>query len=347
MSNATARERDAALRRAIISVNPDYFSWPTEAQERYRVRMPEEDTFRIRRAVLKELLGIDAATEATMKEACKALDDTQSLVLNAALLPLYGIGEDSFVLNEYLGDQTILDFPTLHDYDHDDHCFQQKARQEEDPDYAAKPYRGSLFHSWARLMIDGAFHYATLTMAAGHVHTLVDETGDCRIDNLIPHDCVEGAHHGKRDGLGIRYDMRPDAGGREPQLDELQRRFRLYMTGRYEALLDEFDVSAQGAVYMIDRSTDTDPHRDFVFTDKTALQKIRFRHFMKDCRAIAGDGDALQPIVERERNAAIAYVEQAYEDICANFDPKVVTFRKKRRIIMALGALDALEGSDE
>ena len=85
-----------------------------------------------------------------------------------------------------------------------------------------------------------------------------------------------------------------------------------------------------------------DPHMKFVFTDKTALQGVRFRHFMADCRKCAGDTGALERLAEQEKRAAMTFLEENFQDIRDNFDPGVVRFRKKRKIVLADGALDGL-----
>lgn len=337
------RERQAALRRAIIGVRPDYFAWPEEARERYRVTMPAGDGFRIKKALLAALFDIRVETEEEMEAAVHAFDDAQYLRLNSTALPIIGIGEDNFFLNEWLDkDKTLLDFETLYDYDHDDHCFQEQARQKECPDYTVKPYRGCLYYCWARLEIDGAFHYAFLSMAAGYLCGMVDEWGSDKIGELIPYDFVDGPDHGKRENKGTLWDMRVDAGGMEAQLEELQDRYRHYMAARHEALSQAFDEKAQKQVYLIDLSRKDDPHMNFVFTDKTALQAVRFRHFMHDCRAIAGDSRDLETLARQERQSAQAFLERNYRDILDNFDPKVVKLRKKRKIVVADGALKDL-----
>ena len=77
-----------------------------------------------------------------------------------------------FYLNEYLGgDKTLLSFPTLYDYDFDDYQFQEESRAKESKGYKRKPYRGSLYFTWARLMVDGAFNYGVLSMVAGYIYT--------------------------------------------------------------------------------------------------------------------------------------------------------------------------------
>jgi hypothetical protein len=253
------------------------------------------------------------------------------------------VGEDSFFLNEYLGEgKTLLDFDTLYEYDYDDHCFQEQARKEQTPEYVVKPYRGALYYRWARLFIDGAFHYASLCMAAGYVYSHLDESGQKKVATLIPHRYVNAKDHGKREGKGTIFSQRIDADGKEAQAEELQRRFWDYLSQRYEALRTEFDGQARTAAYMEDLSRPHDPHMTFIFSDKTALQAVSFRQFMRDCRPLVADRAELDAVITRERQALDAYLESACLDICTNFDPKVASFRKKNKIIIADGALNEL-----
>jgi hypothetical protein len=302
-----------------MRVQPDYFTWPVEAQERYRVSMPDKDSFRIRQVLLKAIFDVRVKTAKELDAAIEAFSESERFQFNRALLPIQGVGDDCFFLNEHLGDKTILDYETLHDYDYDDYCFQERSRKEQSLDYAMKPYRGSLYHTWARLQIDGAFHYASLSMAACYVYSLIDELGSERIDALIPHRYVARKDHGKREGKGTIFSQRVAAGGLEPQLEELQRRFMAWLSDRWESLLSEFDAGAGKAVYTFDKSHENDPYKDFVFTDKTALQSVRFRHFMSDCRTLPRDNSELETVLERERKATVDFVESACRDILANF----------------------------
>lgn len=338
----SASEREAALTRAIIRVKPEYFSWSAEAQEAFRVAIPDEDKLRIDQVLLKALFHITVKTREEMDKVFDAFNETQYLLFNSTILSLTGIGDDNFFLNEHLGDKTLLDFDTVYDYDYDDYCFQEAARKKETPDHEVRPYRGTLYHRWARLNIDGAFYYADLSCTAGDVLSTIDDLGSDRISELIPHEYVAGPDHGKKEGNGFRYDRRIEAGGLEAQLEELQDRFHHYTNERYNALADEFDRKGLRRVYLIDRSTAHDPHMDFVFSDKTALRAVRFRHFMKDCRKIMGDAEKLDSTIDKERQAVLHFLEQNHQDILNNFDPKVVKFRKKRKIILADAALKDL-----
>jgi hypothetical protein len=249
------QDRVAALRRALMRVTPEYFSWPTEQQERYRVAMPEEDWFRIRQTVLQSLFQIEVKTQADMDAVLDDFNDAQHAVMSGALHPLVGIGDDYFWLNESLGEKSMLDFSTLRDYDYWDHCFQEEARKTESPEYVPKEYRGALYLAWGRLFIDNKFYYATLSMAAGHILCAMEESGEEHLEKLIPHQYVDGKQHGKRRGHGTIYDKVVDAQGMEGQLKELRDRFYQYLADCYAALQIEFDGRAEKAVYMIDKSS--------------------------------------------------------------------------------------------
>lgn len=334
---------DAALRRAIIRVIPAYYARSPEEQERYRLNLDRNQDFRIRQSLLKTLFGFDAADEEAMDEILREFDDSQYLLLNSALLPLYGIGEDHFFLNESMAEGvTLLDFETVGDYARDDHEFQEKARKEDSPDYQAKPYRGNLSPCWARLNLDGTFHYATLYSLAGFLSDAIEETGMERIETLIPHRFVEGKRHGQREEGGYRYDMRVDAGGQEAPLEELQRRFHEYQNARYECLLDRLDTEGARKVFLRRDPASSDPQLRVIFSDKTALDAVRFKHFVRDCRAIEGQIADLDILADQERSQATDFLEGEFRDIQANFDPTVVQLRKKRKIILAEGVAGEL-----
>ena len=330
-----ANDREAILRRAIIRVMPDYYSWPDMERERYRLSVPKEQDFLIRQAVLRSLFGIEVDTEEGLNEALKGFDDEQYLLLNSTLLPLQGIGKNDFFLNECLADGvTLLDFETLGDYARDDHAFQEQARKSEDPAYEIRPYLGDLHPCWARLTIDGEFHYATLVSLARYLSDTLDEMGAEQIKTLIPYQYVEGKNHGRREQGGTVWDFRVDAGGMEPELEELRRRFYEYCRECHARLLDQFDEEASKHVYIRRETQGLEPHIDFIFSDKSALDAVRLRHFYGDCQRIVGGVSELEILIEQEQAAAVEFLQDQYSDIQQNFDPSVVRLRKKRKIVM-------------
>ncbi len=329
-------EWSAILRQAVIRVKPDYFSLPEVERDAYRLHLTSEDDFRIRQTLLNGLFGITVNTPEELDAALETFDDNQYLLLNSTQLPFQGIGKNHFFLNEFLPENvTLLDFDTVGDYARNDHRFQEQARQQEDPAYTPCPWRGELHRCWARLVINGTFHYADICSLAGYLTDTLDEAGFEHIDKLIPHQYVDGPDHGKREGKGYAYDKKLDAGGLEGQLQALRDRYYTYMQERHEALLDRFDKAPTRCVYMINRTGDNEPHMDFVFSDAMALDAVRFRNFVNDCRQLAADAEKVGALIEQEIRLALDFLAETYDDIMENFDPGIVKLQRKRKLILA------------
>jgi len=324
------------LKRAIIKFVPDYFSWDKKCQEQYRVDTPGEDAFKIRQFLLKELFDIYASNDDEVEDARRAMSEAQCSKLNAILLPIKGIGEDFFFLNENLPSQkNLLCFDTLYDYDFYDYNFQEDARKKEQKDYEKKPYRGSLYLTWARLMIDGSFSYGVLSMLAGYLYCELGEYGNDYMEKLIPHEFTHGKNHGKAEGPGHLFDLKIDAKGKESQLDELKHRFWKHINEVYERLMDEVDKKSKQRVFILNQSREGDPNHHFLFTDKEILKRIHFKTFMRDCRAAEQtEHSSLSRKLKDEKQLLTKYLDKEYEDIMENFDPKTLRFRKKYKVIL-------------
>lgn len=159
---------------------------------------------------------------------------------------------------------------------------------------------------------------------------------------LIPHEYVEGKNHDKREQGGTLWDFRVGAGGMEPQLEKLRRRFYEYCREFHALLLDRFDDEASAHVYIRRETQGLEPHIEFIFSDKSALDAVRFRHFFGDCQRIVGDVAELAVSLEQERTAALEFLQAQYADIRQNFDPSIVPLRKKRKIAMTNEAWEDL-----
>ena len=325
-----------ALKKAIIKFVPGYFSWDKKRQEQYRIDTPEEDSFKIRQFLLKELFDISASNDDEVEEAFRTMNEEQCSKLNATLLPIKGIGEDFFYLNEaFCSQKNLLSFETLYDYDFYDYKFQEDSRKREHKEYEKKPYRGSLYLTWARLMIDDCFSYGVLSMVAGYLYCQLDEYGNDYMEKLIPHKFTHGKNHGKAEGHGYLFDLKIDAKGMESQLDELKHRFWKHISEVNERLMDEFDKKSKQRVYILNQSKVGDPNHHFLFTDKKILKRIHFKTFMRCCRAAEQpDHASLFRKLEEEKLLLTKYLDKQYKDIMENFDPKIVRFRKKYKVIL-------------
>jgi hypothetical protein len=294
--------------------------------------------------LLEELWGrrIRSAKAAARAASCLPLAEQHQW--NEVILPLTGIGDDCFFLNEaFAAGESILDFPTLRAYDESDHRFQEEARRKEDSTYRGTTYRGTLYLTWARLFVGPQFTYATLSMAAGYILSTLEEAASDLIQELIPHRYVAGKSHGKVEGECYRWDRRLDAGGQEPLLDELQHRTWAHTHERYENLLTEWDRHGKGGVYLIDVSEPSEKGIHFVFSDTRALKAVRFRSFINDCRGAERPMDELNRAVEKEKAEVISFVCARHDDLQRTFDPSVVRLRKRRTILVHKDAFDDVE----
>lgn len=333
------------LRRAIIKIIPEYFFWDEARQELYRVNIPKEDLFKIKQYLLKEVFDITVSDQEELDDAHDDMNDKRLLQNNSMLLYLQGIGEDLFYLNEHFGDgKNLLSFPTLYDYDLDDYKYQEKSRKETVENYEERPYRGSLYFTWARLMIDDEFNYCSLCMVSGYILSRIEESGMDYIEKLIPHEFKHGKNHGKEEGAGYLLDIKTDAKGLELHLDELKHRLWKHLKAVHEKFIDEFDKKQMKRVFIVNQSGKDDPNYLFLFTDKEVLKNIYFKSFMSCCRKFEQkDHSDLLKKLEKEKQDVIEYLDFHYKDIMDNFDPKIVRFGKKYKIMIHKDSgLDAL-----
>lgn len=332
------------LRRAMMRVRPEFFSWTPRRRERYGANLPEEDKHRLDQALMKELFGARVRSWRRDASGGKRIPFHELNRWNETILPLVGIGDDCFYLNEWLGkNKTILDFPSLRDYDEDDYRYQEGARKQDDPSYASKAYRGSLYLSWARLFVDQKFTYATLSMAAGYLYAQIEELAADIIKERIPHRYVPGKNHGKAKGKSFQWDMRVAADGQEDLLEELRHRVFDHTRARYDALLTEWDRAKRRGVYWVDTSELRERNIHFVFTDKNALSAVRFRTFVRDCRAIEQRADELDEAIEEEKTKLKTFILQQHQDLLQSFDPRVKRLRHRRQILIHKDAFDDFE----
>ena len=140
----------------------------------------------------------------------------------------------------------------------------------------------------------------------------------------------------------MRWEMQEDANGLEGQLKELQHRWYSYVQERWLSI-SKASSKLDPAVYTLDKNWDNDPHRSFIFTNEETLKKIRWRYFLSDCVPLVADYAVVEKQLEQEISDAKSFLDENYQDILENFDPNVIAFRKKRKVVMSVGVLDDLE----
>lgn len=331
----------SAARRALIAADLHYYAWSSDAQERFRANSGDETRRKIQCVLLEDLLDIRCSTD-KVDEVWNDVPFAGLNELNWASLLTAGIGKDYIYLNEGMEEgKSLLEFPTLYDYDHADYLFQEAARKRDFPEYNSIDYYAYRHPSWVRLLIDEKFYYADFTSLVTYIADETETVGGEIISQLIPHEYVDGKNHGKQEGQGFVWDKQINAAGQEAQLDELKSRWYRYQEERWKAL-SEINKTLPPAVYTQDKDWDDDPHRSFIFTNEATLKKIRWRHFLSDCEPLMAEYSDVEKLLSEEIDRTKAWLNESYQDISDNFDPTVVKLQKKRRVIMSAAALDDL-----
>ncbi|GAB3029537.1 hypothetical protein [Bowmanella dokdonensis] len=340
-----AEQIQAAARKALISAEPLYYSWPPERQEQLRASMEGKLQQKVDRVLLQELFGIDRPTE-MVEDICKGLSTANKNSLNWARLLTCGIGRDWLFLNELMTEGTsLLDFDTLYDYDYQDYLYQQEFKKAQFPDYQGQNYYPMQHPLWLRLLIHEQFYYATLSSLAGYLVDQIEDKSDDWIQRLIPHEYVDGKDQGKQQADGFLLDFQVRANGLEKHLEELKQRWWQYTQRRWLELSRQF-CDTPAAVHCKDRHEKDEQHRQFIFTNQRTLQALRWGHFLTDCKAIQADLSTVIELENQELTKAERWLKDTHQDIMDNFDPKVVKLKKKMKIVVAPGALDGLMGED-
>lgn len=334
-----------AARRALITANEKYFSLSEEEQEVYRATKDDKAIQRIKCSVLRDLLKIQAKID-SIDDLWSELSKSDLNTLNWCLLLTDGIGDDFIFVNESFSENTsILDFTTLYDYDFADYLFQERTKKEELSQYEPKDYYPFRWSPWIRLLVDSVFSYATLTSVASYIYDELEEFGNNYIDHLIPNELVKGPEHNQKTDGGILWDMKIDAMGLEGQLDELKIRWNSYREQRWIDISQSQSL-LKPSVCILDDNASGELDYTFIFNNTNALKAVRWRRFSSDCGKLIADDRELKYLVDIEIKKAHKFIDDNYQDVMDNFDPTVVKFRAKKRVIISPGFLDDLNDID-
>jgi hypothetical protein len=334
-----------AARKGLMVADSHYLAWPAKQQERFRATMSETTRQKVQCVLFDYLLGIKCSP----KELSNAWDDIpfpKLNVLNWADLLTEGIGEDYICLNEFMVEgKYLLDFSTLYDYDYDNYLFQEEAKKQVVPGYKGADYFALRYPTWVRLLIKDQFYYASFMSLATYFLDEIEAAGDEHINQLIPHNFVDGKNQGKPEKGGFLLDMKLDAAGLEAQLEELQSRWYIYQRERWYTLSRKFS-DLPPAVFVFDQELDEDPHRYFVFNNASTLKQVRWQHFLSDCEPLVSDFSMMKEQFKKEIADAISWLSENHRDILKNFDPKIIQLRKKTKIVISPRAMDDLAKID-
>lgn len=75
-------------------------------------------------------------------------------------------------------------------------------------------------------------------------------------------------------------------------------------------------------------------------SNEGTLKKVYWKHFLSDIDPLIADFSIVSAEVRKKIKLLKSYLIKKHQGIMDNFDPKVVKFKKKRKVIMAPGVFD-------
>lgn len=224
--------------------------------------------------------------------------------LSQELLPVDGIGDDSFFLNEYYSDEgpKLSGFATLRAWDEYTHDRQEEyAIEEGQRPNGAEPYEGRLLWDWGRWIEDGRLVYGNLSVAIWHLRAGLDDYAGDLASERYKTEWIEGPEHMEKTGGGYRWDMietPPGNGALRFAADHIARVvIGFWAEGPYKKKLIESGTWVSRA-----RSEENgEINEDVVFSGVEAMDRARFRHWLADLAALLSGNDIYASIMAVEK----------------------------------------------
>jgi hypothetical protein len=343
MSKKTIKPDQALVKRLLMRIDPMFFIYDKSKQDKERQSYYHQYDDMITESLFKHVFEIEFEKGVDNDDK---LSKEQLDLFNAYLTSLIGIGENSFIYDEYQAEDFDLStYTSLYDYDFEKFNFQQNARKEHfEGEFVERPFRLYLNSNWSRLLDQqGCFYYSTQSSLSHYlIHKLYEHAAE-RMDQLIPHDFVEGPNNGKETDGGIIWDFKTDAHGLETQLEELEDRYRNYLNQILHEMNKTLHEDSECAVYF-EKSTidDLEPRWDIIIKNAQTAKNISFQTYLKDCEKYLKPNEELEDMYQQELAKFNVFINENYHDVMENFDPKVSKFKRKMKVILAPGALEGL-----
>ena len=290
------------LRKAVVDLAPDATSveCPCEA-------FSERKAAIIRLRVARELFERDFRDSRALGAFLDAGDHAASSLkkyrLSQELLPLDGIGDDSFFLNEYFDDDgpKLSGFTTLRSWDEHVHHRQEGYAAEEGHREAGEhPYIGRLLWDWARWLEEGRLVYGNLSVASSYLGAQLEEHAADIAGTRYQTSWVEGPEHGKRTQDGhYTWNMleMPPANG--VLRSSAERIAHLAVTAWVDGPLSARIAETGAWVRRKRLEEDGEITEEVIFSGVEAMDRARFRHWLEDLAALP-DGSGIYDGIEAE-----------------------------------------------
>lgn len=243
--------------------------------------------------------------------------------LNLYKLFFTGVGKDYFFLNECDGWCDITTCLTLADYCKQQHELQQTLRFESDEAFAKTDYQFSCGY-WVRfIQHDNMLYYANVHSADCELYWILEEILNDFIDEVVPHQWVEGENNNKEDEHGfIEWDMHIDAHGHEALYDFLLMQGKLLINQQVSDIANE--LAQQPPITMSVLSDDNNDTKNLtiVVNNQQAAETIYFRDFIATVRSIEQQKDELTNLFNNQQHIFKQSLLKLFND-CEQSKPSV------------------------
>ena len=337
--------------RCITKYYPDFYQLSEKEKDQFKMDNAEEMEDKLTMMLYKQLLNIKLKDIKDAENYEHLIKDKTLLEFNKQRTYLRGIGKNFFHLNEFFADnENMLTFKTLYDFDLDNHEFQESATIEDEnfPDKITKePYKMRMNYYWARAIIENGFYYLSLASPAIYLHSKIEEDLSNFIEQLIPHEYVEGDNFGRaEDGL-FTLDYKVNANGKEKELEELKDYYSYKINNKlYEELKDYFFNNPKNKIWLerLNNDDETDPHLNYIFSDIAVIKNISFENWEEDTKKyITEDFNDLDEIYHEKFELYKSELQQIYNQIIEGTYVSDIKKRKPLRVVATDQALQDLE----
>ena len=249
---------------------------------------------------------------------------------------IHGESGDCFGCTANSKGPIVRGIDTVRTYDEGEYQLDEHERWLNDRGYVGRPYRGSLLLTEAGPLSAQCSRDVLLSMAAGYIYLRLCDRSSELLKCHIPYRYRRGRFHERREGKYRRWDMRLEANGREALVEEIQRRIWAYEEERLECLLTQWDVGSRSCVYFVEEAGSPRATTHIVFSNKSALERVRFSSLLPDCRAIQQHDRALTEAIEVERSLLARFIAVQCTEAVRSCDPRIVRLPRGYRVLMAM-----------
>ena len=198
--------------------------------------------------------------------------------VNKELCLTEGIGDDHITITELGSYRRISSFKNMLEWEIKNWKFQEDAFFKDLGYYRCGTeynIHRSLSGDWCRFIENDQLVYGTISSLGSHLYYHAEDILCDLINKLIPHE-IHMDH--LKDN---RMELRVDAGGREEELKNIERRMYDYLANNLHNDISPL-LTISGIIKIDDFSKPCDLDSNIIFCDVSDLKNVRFKHFLND-----------------------------------------------------------------